>query len=501
MDKKKGILNIAVSLAFKIFLLFGSIAVKRFVIQYLGNDINGLNSLYLSIVGMLAVAELGVGEAVTFCMYKPIVEGDGDQISALYRLLKRIYLAIFAIIMICGICIMPFLKDLAKGYDNSENLYVTFGIMLVSCALTYLFGAKTSLINAYKNNYITTTITSSGMLLQYLLQIVTVLLTNSFLGYLCCRLVAVIVQWIATEIVVKKKYARIISNPQTLGKGAKSQVVKNTKALFMHRIGTVLVSTADNTIISAYIGIEILGKYSNYTTIMQSMTQILLLCFTPLTSVIGQACVTRDAKQINSYFNFFHGFNFFLGMVFFLGYYAIIDNLIGILFGVGLALDGVTVRVIVINYFIQFMRKSVLLFRDSSGTFYNDRWKPLFEGIVNIVLSIWFVNNFGIAGVLVATIITNLTICCIVEPFVLHKHVFHTSGLKFYIKNYLYIAFFICELYVFDAVRLEVSHIWGELLANGTLSVLISLIFSVIILGANKDFVHYTKRLLTGIRN
>ena len=38
--------------------MIGAILVKRFVIQYLGNDINGLNSLYLSIVGVLAVAEL-----------------------------------------------------------------------------------------------------------------------------------------------------------------------------------------------------------------------------------------------------------------------------------------------------------------------------------------------------------------------------------------------------------------------------------------------------------
>ena len=497
MDKKKGILNVAVSLAFKVFLLVGSIAVKRFVIQYLGNDINGLNSLYLSIVGMLAVAELGVGEAITFCMYRPIIENDRNKVSALYMLLKRIYMIIFMIIMVCGICTMPFLKCLARGYDNSENLYLTFAVMLVSSAMTYLFGAKTSLINAYKNNYITTAITSTGMLLQYFLQIATVLLTNSFLGYLCCRIVAATFQWIATEMVVWKKYSHIVSNRQMLDESTRKLVTKNTKALFMHRIGTMLVSTADNTIISAYIGIEILGKYSNYTTIMNSMTQILLLCFTPLTAVIGEACVTRSGKQINSYFNFFHGFNFLLGMVFFLGYYAVIDDLIGVLFGLGLTLDSMTLRIIVINYFIQFLRKSVLLFRDSSGTFYNDRWKPLFEGILNIILSIWLVNNMGIGGVLLATIITNLTICCVVEPLILHKHVFHTSVVHFYIKNYSYIALFVCGLFVFDAFKIEIPGVWESLLANGFVSVGISLVFSVIILSINKDFVYYMKTTIT----
>ena len=500
MDKRKGMLNIAVSLVFKVFLLVGSIIVKRFVIIHLGNDINGLNALYLSIVGMLTVAELGVGEAITFCMYRPIVEGDKDKVAALYRLLTKIYLAVFAVIIVSGICVMPFLKNLAKGYANTENLYVTYSIMLLSCALTYLFGAKTSLINAYKNNYITTAIFSSGTLLQYLLQILAILLTNSFQAYLWCRVIAAAAQWIATEAAVRKNYADIIFNRQTADKETQNQVLKNTTALFMHRIGTVLVSTADSTIISAYIGIEILGKYSNYTTVMSSMTQVLMLCFMPLTSVIGQACVSKHPKQINTYFNFFHGFNYLLGMVFFLGYYAVIDSVITILFGAGLELDRFTILIIVINYFIQFMRRSVLLFRDSSGTFYNDRWKPLFEGIVNIVLSIWFVNVFGIAGVLIATIITNLTICGVVEPFVLHKHVFQSSSKRFYIKNYCYIAAFVVMLYMYDAVRLEIDNVWASLLANGMLSVVISSVGSAVILAFNRDFMYHAKKLTAVFR-
>ena len=498
MDKKKGIINIVVSMVFKVFMMIGAILVKRFVIQYLGNDINGLNSLYLSIVGVLAVAELGVGEAVSFCMYKPIVEGNCNQVSALYRLLKRVYLVVFSIIMLCGICVMPFLKYLAKGFDNSENLHLTFGIMLISCSITYLYGAKTSLINAYKNNYITTTIFSTGQLMQYLLQILTILLTESFVGYLLCRIIAVLAQWIATEFVIRKKYSHILAGHQMLDKETSIQVVKHTKAMFMHKIGTVLVSTADNTIISAYIGVEILGKYSNYTTIMNSMTTLLLLCFSSLTSVVGQACVSKDGKQVNSYFGFFHGVNFLLGMIFFLGYNAVIDNVIEILFGTGLALDGFAISIITINYFIQFMRKSTLLFKDSSGTFYNDRWKPLFEGAVNIVLSILFVRGLGISGVLVATILTNLTICYVVEPFVLHKHVFHAAVGKFYVKNYLYIGLFICEMLVFDAVRLSIENTWGELLANGMISVAISLTFSAVILAANKDFMYYAKKLANG---
>lgn len=185
MDKKKGLLNVIISIIFKVFLLVGAIVVRRFLIQYAGEDVNGLDSLYISIIGFLSVAELGVGSAITFCMYKPIVEEDNDKVSALYRLFVKLYLIIGAIIFVAGCLLLPFLKYLAGGYaEINQNLYLTFFLTLVSVVISYMFSAKTSLINAYKNNYITTSITSSGQLVQYGLQILVLVLTRSFIWYL-----------------------------------------------------------------------------------------------------------------------------------------------------------------------------------------------------------------------------------------------------------------------------------------------------------------------------
>ena len=47
MDKKRGVANVGVSVAFKIILLVANILVRRYVIKYIGNEVNGLNSLYL----------------------------------------------------------------------------------------------------------------------------------------------------------------------------------------------------------------------------------------------------------------------------------------------------------------------------------------------------------------------------------------------------------------------------------------------------------------------
>lgn len=496
MDKKRGLLNVIISISFKIILLAMNIVVRRFLIKYIGNEINGLNSLYISILDFLSVAELGVGSAITFCMYKPIVDGDNGKVAALYGLFTKMYIIIGAIILIGGCVVMPILPYLAKDYQSANvNLYLTFGLMLVSVVLSYAFSSKTSLINAYKNNFITTTISSLGLLLQCILQIVVLIFIGSFVWFLASRIFAIILQWGATELITRLKYKDIIRNKQQIDCETKKEVTKNVKAMFMHKIGSMLVNTADSIIISAFIGIGVLGKYSNYTTIMTSMTGVLVLCFVPLTSVIGHMFVSEDKLHAKKYLQFFHTFNFVLGMIFFLGYYAIIDNLVTLLFGSALELAKSISLVITINYFIQFLRQATLLFRDATGTFYNDRWKPLIEGLLNIGLSILFVfifpQEYNVVGVIVATIITNVLICHIVEPHVLYKYALNASTKEYYIRNYIYIIVFVIALIALHFSMISNDSQWVELFANGGISLAFSLSISGIVVLLNRNFRQY----------
>ncbi|MBQ8658080.1 MAG: hypothetical protein IJ506_03010 [Clostridia bacterium] len=469
------------------------------MIDFVGNEANGIHSLYNSIIGFLSVAELGVGSAITFCMYAPIVENDRQKVNALFNLFKKLYVIIGAVILIGGFVIMPFLPMLAKGYEETNvNLYLTFFLLLISILITYAFAAKTSLINAYKNNYITTTISSVGRLIEYGLQIVVLILTKSFVYYLICCIVSSLLQWLATEYVFRHDYKNLLGASSKLDEETKKGVVKSIKAMFMHKFGSVLVNALDSMIISAFIGIAILGKYSNYVLVCTAGVVILSLVFTPLTAVIGHFCVEEheNTEEIQRYYHFFYGVNYVLGAIFFLGYYAVIDNVIAICFGGDLLLGKSVSFVITLNYFIQFIRQSTLLFRDATGSFYNDRWKPLFEGLSNLVLSIVLVSVLGVVGVILATILTNLFICHIVEPFVLHKNVFKISVKSFCIKNYAYILLFTLGLIAVHFSTVSIGNIWLEILVNGVIGVLYATLLIAVVLLTNKDFKMRVKQFL-----
>lgn len=482
MDKKRSFLNITASIASRIVLLISALIVRRLLIQYIGNDVNGLNSLYTGIIGMLAVAELGIGSAISYSMYKPVVDGDERQASALYHLYKLLYRLVAAVVLFGGLIVLLFLPHLINDYEDLNfNVYIPFLLTLVSVVLSYFYGAKISLIQAHKNNYITIGIVTVASLTRYVLQIITIIIWQSYNIYLVCQIIETLVIWSLTEIVVRRWYGGIIAEPKTnIDPETMVEIKKNIMAMFMHKVGTVLVNTIDSLIISVFIGVVILGKYSNYTLIIGVITSIISLFFTPLTSVVGHLCVAGNVQETKKWFDRFYSLNFILGFIFFLGYYAVIDNVVRLFFGPGLEMARSISFIITLNQFTTFMRRTTLLFRDASGTFYYDRWKPIGEGIANLVLSLLFVQVFPedlrIVGVIVATIITTMLICHIVDPYVVFKHAFKMSVKEYYIRNYSYIALFTLALILMTYLTRPASSPVIGILVNGFISISVSLI-------------------------
>ena len=451
MDRKLGILNVGISILSRVILLVSALFVRRLLIRCIGNEVNGLNSLYSSIIGMLTVAELGVGNAIVFSMYRPIVAGDKRRVAALYCLYKKLYRIIGAVIFVAGLLVIPFLPYLVSDYESvNVNVYVTFLLTLVAVVLTYMYSAKTSLIVAHKNNYITTSIMTIARLIEYVLQAAAIYILRSYVAYLVCHIIETLIVWGLTEGAVRRLHGEIIVMNESVDPGTKSEIVRNIKAMFMHKIGTILVNSIDSMIISVFVGVVALGKYSNYALIASVMSGTLSLFFSPLTSIVGHLCAKGDSQRIKKYFQRFYNLNYILGTIFFLGYYVFVDEAVAICFEGGLKISRSVVFIITLNQFIQFMRHAALLFRDASGAFYYDRWKPVAEGVVNLTLSLIFVKTFPadyrVVGVIAATIITNLLICHIVEPYVLFKHVLKESCWGFYVKNYALIALFVSVL-------------------------------------------------------
>ena len=65
--------------------------ITRTVLLYvLGTEYLGLSGLFSSLLSFLALAELGVSNALVYSMYKPIAEGDEDAVRGLIEEANKI---------------------------------------------------------------------------------------------------------------------------------------------------------------------------------------------------------------------------------------------------------------------------------------------------------------------------------------------------------------------------------------------------------------------------
>ena len=508
MSKNTIVYNVGLSVLYRLIRLVGLVLVRRLLIQYAGNDANGLHAFYLGVMGFLTVAELGVGDAISYAMYRPIVECREAEVAALYQLFRRAYRIIAAVIFGMGLALIPLLPRLVKGYAAlNVDLEKTYFLMLVSVVMTYLFGAETSLINAHKRNYVTAGISFLSAMVQYGLQAAVLVHTGSFENYLYCVIAAAGLQWLLTRMAVRKSYNSILRcSPQRLGTEQRKSLAANIRAMFLHRLGYALVNSVDSMVISALLGVSLLGKFSNYTIIVTAMLSVISLVFTPLTSTVGHMLVSCR-KQAEESFWHFSTVNYLIGVIFFLGYYAVADPLIALLFGQGLEMGAAVVFAVTVNYFVQFMRDTNHLYRSASGAFYYDRWKPLAEGIFNLILSVVFTlllkgrfgAEAGAAGVILATIITNLMICHIVEPYVIFRHIFHAPVRRFYLRNYSRIALFVVVLWWMHGFMAEAAAPIPLLFRNGCLSLLFSGSLAIVTVLSDRPFRQFCTEMMRNV--
>ena len=172
-----------------IFVFYISNTLLMFIsrsifIKMLGADIAGINSLFNSLIGFLNVAELGIGVAIGYSLYKPLSEKKYDDVTEIMGLFKYYYNRIARIILILGIVLSIFLPLLVKGQINIFSAYVYYYIYLINCSLSYIFTYKQTLIISDQKQYKIVKYINGTKTIKILIQCIFLLLCANFLVWI-----------------------------------------------------------------------------------------------------------------------------------------------------------------------------------------------------------------------------------------------------------------------------------------------------------------------------
>ena len=180
--------NVVVAVGCQILGALLGFVTKTVFINLLGDTYNGMLGFFANVVSVLSLAELGLGMAITFALYKPIAEKDTEKLQSLMGFYKRIYTYIALIVLVLGLCIVPFLPLLMKDVNSDNLLYLYYIIYLLNTVTSYLFIYKSTLLNADQRNRVVRLVNMIYTLLRNGIEIGVLLLTHNFIAYLLVQL-------------------------------------------------------------------------------------------------------------------------------------------------------------------------------------------------------------------------------------------------------------------------------------------------------------------------
>lgn len=437
MRIRNSIRNIITGLLGQLIITITGFISRTIFIQTLGTTYLGVSGLFSNILTLLSFAELGIGQAIIFSLYKPIAENDEEKICSLMHLYEKVYRFLFVLVLIIGLAVLPILPLIIRDIDSIPNIRVIYALYVANSAVSYLFAYRSSFITACQKNYIINGVSFFCNIFMCICQVTTLIVFKNYFVYLGIQMVFGFIPNILSYFYSEKQFPflkrkDILPLPQKELKKIKD----NVKALIMYKIGTLALNSTDNIIISSFVGIATVGIYSNYTLLTTTVSGFLSSIFNNLTASIGNLNAKESDEQKLFIFQVINLATFWFYTVCSVCLFICMTPFVRIWIGDEYVLPTSVSLIIALNVYIAGMLFAPFNFRQTMGIFVEGKWRPIISAIINIVVSIIFVKWWGLVGVLWGTAVARLTTNVWFDPYLVFKRGMHTSPMPYY-KDYI----------------------------------------------------------------
>ena len=440
----------------------------------LSEEYVGINGLFTDILNVLALSELGIGTAITYALYKPIADKDIEKQKSLMQLYKQFYRIVAIVVLVLGLLVIPFMDLLVKDCQQVEGLILIYLLFLTNSLISYLFIYKRTLIDAHQLSYISVLYHMTILVLQNIVQIIVLITTRSFLLFVCIMIISTLLSNLLISHKADKLYPYLgDKRVEPLKDEEKRSIYQNIKAMLMHKVGNVVVNNTDNLLISSLVGIVSTGMYSNYFLVIGSVRQVLNQVFQGITASVGNLGVKESKERVKQIFDA----SFFMGQWIFgfatICLYEALSPFVALSFGSQYVFPMDITLVLCLNFYFTGMRQATLVFRDSLGLFWYDRYKSLAEAIINLVVSLILGYHMGLVGIFLGTLVSTMTTSMWVEPYVLYRQHLKAPVRGYFMKYLYYFIVMVISWFLTDKICNMVS---GGMLQQCVLRLGISII-------------------------
>ena len=467
-----------------VFITIFSFLINKYFIFCMGIDNFGLMKFFTQLVTYLNLLESGLVFASTYALYKPLSEKDNKKISIIINTISEIYNRIFLFVLLIGLIFNFLIPFLLK--DNLKYIYLYWSLYVFNAALFYRFAKYRVLFLADQKFLLIKIIQGSSKLFCQLMQIIVIIKLQSFLIFILLLILDSIIQYIFYKWYYQKYYKNIFkTNLKEIS------IRKDMKKLFWHKIAEFIVFNTDLLLISKFLSLKIVGIYSNYQLVLQTIVTVLNMIFSIFRGKIGKFIAENRQEEVFKCWKRLNILFLFFSIIFSFSIYILINQFIKLWLNNNFIFNKFTVFFMCINLFINCFRGITDIFKEGSG-FFDDIYLPISEALINFVASIILVQYIGLNGVIIGTIVSNILIICIAKPILVFKRCFD-KNVKDYITIYgNYLILIIVSLlscnFILKFISLKIVNSWFDWIINGIIVGSITFIVTFVIFLSNKDF-------------
>lgn len=484
-NRNKAIMkNGVVGIVSQCLIMVLSFLSRSVFLEYIGEELLGINSTFASVLDALSLGELGFQSAIVFMLYKPLQEGNQNRINAIVNLLKTLYRYVGIFFIVASVAVLPLLKFILKGVTVTPQIYLFFLLQSSVSVVSYFLAYPRSLLYADQKEYLTKLVDMVIVSAFTIVNIVALIYVRSYTLFLVLRIVSVVCSNLVVFRYYRKQYPFV--HKVSVDRALFREAWGNTKDIFLARIAGFLYKSIGNLVISAFISTVTVAFYGNYSIVLTSLRTTVESAMTSMIPIIGNSLAsanTMEEKRV--FFKQYSHVRYLIALVVVIPFVLLIDLFIGFWVGAEYVLSSAIKYLMAVDLYIHLVHTPTYEFITASGLFREERNIEIAGAVINVILSIIGVHLLGLPGVLLGTVVSQ-TVFWICRSNLVYKKCLNRAGtehLKYWLREGAYgIVFVVCLLVCKLATdALCLSGVLGFLI-GGVVCELIIFVFILVVL-------------------
>ncbi|MBC3758985.1 hypothetical protein H7U19_11250 [Hyunsoonleella sp. SJ7] len=453
-----------IALVFQLGYIVVQFFSRDIFLDNLGDEFIGSEGTLKSMLMFLNLSELGIGTAIGFALYNPIFNNERDKINEIIGYLGYLYKKIGLFILIGGVTLALFFPLFFKNTDMNIGVIIfLFFSLLVGNLINYFFTYHMFLLEADQKSYVNVTIGTTSYILKLVIQCIVLIYFESVILWISTELLIAVLQVIVLRMKIKQIYPWLAFNYKVDDdvKTRNKYILRKIKQVSFHKFGSFVSTGTDNILIFALINPATVAYVGNYQMVMGNVNILVSKLFSGTNASVGNLVAENDINNMLKVFWEMMALRFFFAGTTSLLIYVGLDDFIILWLGEKYLLSPNILLALAIIFFILQVRQPVDSFKQAYGL-YDDIWSPVVQSVINLLLSVIFVLKYGIIGVFMGTIISQIAIVMLWRPYYLFAKGFNLNSVVYWKGFSLHLVYFVLAsslfyfiFHLFDTSRSE----------------------------------------------